>query len=237
MMQKCISKNGHHWIRWRHVSCLAPSHCPNKWLLLVNWTFGNKFQCIMNQNTIIIFIQEMHLKIPSAKWQPFCLGLNMLLKHIPGHIGLSTNGKYLLIHTTGKKYCRGPFICHKRYITIPIFYYLWLWDIKRYQISILEGSVGWGIGFKVFHSVSILNSKGTGLETSGIILLDKCRCPGAKWTSSTTMLTLLYLKPGLVTQISNSQNVCIVLQWSNKLWWTEVRGVTTHQFPKFVVGH
>ena len=47
-----------------------------RWWLLINWTFGNKFQLIFNQK-IKMFIQVnlINLKM-SAKWQPFYLCLS-----------------------------------------------------------------------------------------------------------------------------------------------------------------
>ena len=53
------------------------SHCWNT----VNWTLRNKLQWNFNRNSDISF-QKMHLKVSSAKWQPFCFGLNVLT-HCP----------------------------------------------------------------------------------------------------------------------------------------------------------
>ena len=45
---------------------------------IVNWTLGNKLQWNLNWNTYIFSFTKMHLKLSSAKWQPFCLCLNVL---------------------------------------------------------------------------------------------------------------------------------------------------------------
>ena len=47
---------------------------------IVNWTLGNKFQLKLIQN-IIIFRQENEFS--SAKWWPFCRGLNVLITCLP----------------------------------------------------------------------------------------------------------------------------------------------------------
>ena len=54
-----------------------PSHFLNQHWNIVNWTLGNKLQWNFNHNSYIFF-QEMHLKMSSGKWQPFCLDLNVL---------------------------------------------------------------------------------------------------------------------------------------------------------------
>ena len=54
-----------------------PSHYLNQCWNIVNLTLRNVFNwnCISNSK---VFIQEMHLKMSSAKWKQFCLGLNVL---------------------------------------------------------------------------------------------------------------------------------------------------------------
>ena len=59
------------------VAWTAPSHYQNQCWNIVNWTLRNNF------SEILIGIQtssfkKMHLKMSSAKWRPFCLGLNKL---------------------------------------------------------------------------------------------------------------------------------------------------------------
>ena len=43
--------------------------------IFVNWTVRYKFQ--WSRDTFLL--KKMHLEIPSGKWQPFCLGLNVLM--------------------------------------------------------------------------------------------------------------------------------------------------------------
>ena len=43
----------------------------------VNWNIRNKLQWNLKRNSNI-FIQKMVLNVSSAKWRPFCLGLNVL---------------------------------------------------------------------------------------------------------------------------------------------------------------
>ena len=61
----------HHWFRTWLVAWSAPSHYLNQ--------FWNKDDSNLRNSEILskIFIQE--LKISSAKWQQFCLGLNVLM--------------------------------------------------------------------------------------------------------------------------------------------------------------
>ena len=49
-------------------------------LVIVNWTLRNKLQWNFNQHSKSSFT-KMHLKISSAKWQPFCPGGDELRKH------------------------------------------------------------------------------------------------------------------------------------------------------------
>ena len=71
----CVSELGQRWFRQWLVACSAPSHYLDQCWVIVNCILRNKPQ--WNQNTKL-FIHKMHLKISSAKWQPFCLGLNVL---------------------------------------------------------------------------------------------------------------------------------------------------------------
>ena len=54
-----------------------PSHYLNQCWNIVNWALRNKFQWNFDENTTI-FIQENDL-LPSGKWRPFCLSLNVLI--------------------------------------------------------------------------------------------------------------------------------------------------------------
>ena len=77
VMHICVSVINHHWFRWWLVARSVPSHYLNQCWFIINWTLGNKFQCNLNENSNFSF-KKMHLKILSAKWQPFCLSLNVL---------------------------------------------------------------------------------------------------------------------------------------------------------------
>ena len=59
---------------WRWSS---PSHYLNKCWNTVNLNLRKKLQWNLKRNSYI-FIQEMHLKMLSAKWWQFCLSLNVL---------------------------------------------------------------------------------------------------------------------------------------------------------------
>ena len=54
------------------------SHYLNQCWNIVNWTLRNKLKWDFNWNSNISFMQ-MHLKVLSGKWQPFCLGINVLM--------------------------------------------------------------------------------------------------------------------------------------------------------------
>ena len=56
---------------------LSPSHYLNNCWNIAKSTLGNRFQWNFNRNPNF-FIKEMHLKMSSAKWRPFCHGLNVL---------------------------------------------------------------------------------------------------------------------------------------------------------------
>ena len=58
---------------------LVPSHYLHQCWIIVNWTSRNKFHWNFKQNNVA-FIHEKHLKMSSAKWQPFCLSLNVSTK-------------------------------------------------------------------------------------------------------------------------------------------------------------
>ena len=48
--------------------------------ILLIWTLGTKFNEILIESHTFSF-KNIHLKISSGKWRPFCLGLNMLTGH------------------------------------------------------------------------------------------------------------------------------------------------------------
>ena len=78
-----------HWGRVTHICAWsAPSHFLNQCWDIVNWILRNKRQWNFNRYSSI-FIQENAFEnvfnigsgnglVPSAKWRPFCLGLNVL---------------------------------------------------------------------------------------------------------------------------------------------------------------
>ena len=82
-----------HWGRVRHICVskltiigsdngLSPGRCQaiiwtNAGILLI-WTLGTNFNEILSEIHAFLF-KKMHLKMPSAKWHPFCLGLNVLM--------------------------------------------------------------------------------------------------------------------------------------------------------------
>ena len=73
----CVDKLVHHW--YITVVCSAPSHYLIQYWLILDWTIGTE----TNFRAIRIEIwrfscKKMHLKMPSAKWRPFCLDLNVL---------------------------------------------------------------------------------------------------------------------------------------------------------------
>ena len=68
----------------------APSHYLNQYWNAVNWTVRKKLQWNFNRNSNI-FIQEMDLKISSAKWRPFCLGPNELIRTLGTNVSEISN--------------------------------------------------------------------------------------------------------------------------------------------------
>ena len=52
-------------------------HYLNQCWNIVNWALRSKLQWNFNRNCIFSFT-KMRLKVSSAKWRPFCLGLNVL---------------------------------------------------------------------------------------------------------------------------------------------------------------
>ena len=66
-------------IREWFVNCLVPSLYLNQYWYIVSQTPENIFQPNLNKNTTN-FIQVHPFVKSSAKWRPFCLGLNVLIK-------------------------------------------------------------------------------------------------------------------------------------------------------------
>ena len=66
----------HHWYRWWLVAIFTPSYYMNQWWPFVTWMLGINFSEIFIKIQRIS-IKKMHLlKMSSAKWRPFCLGLD-----------------------------------------------------------------------------------------------------------------------------------------------------------------
>ena len=87
----------HHWYRKWLVAWTAPSHYLNHCWNIVNWTLWNKLQWNCNRNSNI-FIKKMHLKMSSAKWRPFCLGLNVLI-YFQDFLGFTKHGWGCVLET------------------------------------------------------------------------------------------------------------------------------------------
>ena len=62
------------------------------------WTLGTNFSEILIEIHIFSF-KKMHLKLSSAKWHPFCLGLTVLTLNVRGqsHLGLTRSISWLLM--------------------------------------------------------------------------------------------------------------------------------------------
>ena len=71
-------ETNHHWLRQWLFAWTTPSHYLNQCWYVVNWTLKNKRQWILSEFNFLF--KKMHLKMSSAKWRPFCLGLNLLIQ-------------------------------------------------------------------------------------------------------------------------------------------------------------
>ena len=65
-------------VRWWLVAWSTPSHYLSQCWNIANWPTRNKLQWNFNRNSYI-FIQENDLQMPSTKWRPYFLGLNVLI--------------------------------------------------------------------------------------------------------------------------------------------------------------
>ena len=108
-MSKLIEWSLTHWGRVTHISvseltiiCSDNGLSPGRrqaiiWInarILLIRPLGTNFNEILIEISIISF-KNIHLKMSSGKWRPFCLGLNELIQAVPGH---QTGDKPL--HTT-----------------------------------------------------------------------------------------------------------------------------------------
>ena len=70
-----------HWGRVTYICVIElgdPKHQLNECWHIVNDTIWNKLPWNLTQN-LNVFVEEMHLKTLSGKWQPFCLGFNVFI--------------------------------------------------------------------------------------------------------------------------------------------------------------
>ena len=88
--------------------CLVPSHYLNQCWVIVNWILWN-LQINFSEISILIYtfcVKKMHLKMLSAKWQPFCPSLNLSIKG-PGQVihiaGLSLVAMLKLLRFLGSQ--------------------------------------------------------------------------------------------------------------------------------------
>ena len=68
----CVTKRGHHSFTLWLVAFSVPSHNPNQWRFIVNWTIGSKSQSNFNPK-VMISIRENATEIWFAKSKPFRL--------------------------------------------------------------------------------------------------------------------------------------------------------------------
>ena len=79
----------------------APSPCLNQCWNIANWTIRNKLQYILIEIQIFSYM-KMYLKMSSAKWRPFCLGLNVLKDVIWAAWFLKSLATRLCVHKISK---------------------------------------------------------------------------------------------------------------------------------------
>ena len=89
----CVSELGQHWFRWWLGAYSAPSHYLNQCLNIVNWTLGTNFGEILIKIRTFSF-KNIHLKMLSAKWRPFCPGEDELIIHAPDSCLLHTSAHF-----------------------------------------------------------------------------------------------------------------------------------------------
>ena len=66
-----------HWFRWRLGALSVPSHCLNQCWNIVHWTLGINFRGIFFIEINTFLVNKKYLKMSSAKWCLFRLGLNV----------------------------------------------------------------------------------------------------------------------------------------------------------------
>ena len=73
----CVSNLTINGFRSWLVGWPAPSHYLNRCWNIINWPLAINFSESLSEIQIFSF-KKMHLEMASAKWRPFCLGLNVL---------------------------------------------------------------------------------------------------------------------------------------------------------------
>ena len=81
------------------IACSAPSHYLNQWWHIVNWTLRNK--------PVKFHFMNMHMKIPFAKWWPFCPRGDELTFVVMAVTYVSTLWQYLIIAAVGSSQYTG----------------------------------------------------------------------------------------------------------------------------------
>ena len=130
--------------------------------ILLIWPSGKNFSEILIEIQIVSF-EKMHLKMPSAKWQPFCLNLNVLthwgrvthiclgkLTIIDSDNGLSPGRRQAIIWTNTGLLLIGPLGTNSIQIVIGIYFYPASWpefapDISKMGSSSHMGHTGYMI--------------------------------------------------------------------------------------------
>ena len=70
----CVTEMGHHWFWKWLVTCSAPNHYPDQWVLIVNWTPREKFQRNLYQTS---HSQKCILENVVCKMAAICLGVDV----------------------------------------------------------------------------------------------------------------------------------------------------------------
>ena len=61
MTHVCLSKQDHHWLRYWHLACSAPSHYLNQIWLIVNSTLGNMHISVKFESKYVNYIEDNEL--------------------------------------------------------------------------------------------------------------------------------------------------------------------------------
>ena len=74
----CVMESGQYWIRWWLGAYSEPCHYLNQYRVVVNWTLRKNFSEILIKIQNFSFM-EMHMKISSGEWRPYCPGRDELI--------------------------------------------------------------------------------------------------------------------------------------------------------------